>query len=146
MLGNSGLIAEVFLDTNVIVCAACGHDETPAKQQTAERLLLSDFGTSGQVLAEFYTVLTRRAGGRLQSVQAQALSWLRQLARKPCQAIDAPLVLAATDLSSRYQIAYWDAAIVAAAERLGARVLFTESLSHGQTYGSVTVVNPFLET
>ena len=33
---------------------------------------------------------------------------------------------------------------VAAAEALGARTLFTEDLNHGQVYGSVRVVNPFL--
>ena len=33
---------------------------------------------------------------------------------------------------------------IAAAERLGAKVLYSEDLNHGQTYGSVRVENPFL--
>ena len=37
-----------------------------------------------------------------------------------------------------------DGAIIAAAERLGAKVLYSEVLTHGQTYGSVRVENPFL--
>ena len=36
------------------------------------------------------------------------------------------------------------AAIIAAAERLGAKVLYSEDLNHGETYGSVRVENPFL--
>ena len=32
----------------------------------------------------------------------------------------------------------------AAAERLGAKVLYSEVLNHGQTYGYVRVENPFL--
>jgi predicted nucleic acid-binding protein len=45
--------------------------------------------------------------------------------------------------SRRYQISYWDGAILAAAERLNAPILYTEDLNHDQTYGSVRVVNPF---
>jgi len=43
----------------------------------------------------------------------------------------------------RYGISYRDGAIVAAAECLGARTLFTEDLNHGQRYGSVQAVDPF---
>ncbi len=43
----------------------------------------------------------------------------------------------------RFQIHYYDAAIVAAAERLGAEILYTEDLNHGQRYGTVLVQNPF---
>ncbi len=34
-------------------------------------------------------------------------------------------------------------AIIAAAERLGVKTLYTEDLNHGQAYGSVVAVNPF---
>jgi predicted nucleic acid-binding protein len=47
------------------------------------------------------------------------------------------------DTNVLVQIQYWDAAILVAAMRLGARVLYTEDLNHGQTYGSVCVENPF---
>ncbi len=47
------------------------------------------------------------------------------------------------DTNVLVQIQYWDAAILVAAMRLGARVLYTEDLNHGQTYGSVRVENPF---
>jgi predicted nucleic acid-binding protein len=54
------------------------------------------------------------------------------------------LVLRALDISSRYQIRFYDASILAAAHELGCETLFTEDLSHGQIYGSVKVLNPFL--
>jgi predicted nucleic acid-binding protein len=41
------------------------------------------------------------------------------------------------------QITDDDAAIIAAAEQLGAPVLCTEDLNHGQVYGPVKVINPF---
>ena len=48
-------------------------------------------------------------------------------------------------MSARYGISYWDGAIVAAAEAIGAPVLYTEDLNHGQAYGTVTAINPFLD-
>jgi predicted nucleic acid-binding protein len=42
------------------------------------------------------------------------------------------------------QLSYWDALIVAAAERGGCDRLLTEDLQHGQRLGALTVVNPFL--
>ena len=55
-----------------------------------------------------------------------------------------PLIKVAIEISWRYRISYWDGAILAAAERLGAEVLYTEDLNHGQAYGTVRVINPFL--
>ena len=46
-------------------------------------------------------------------------------------------------MSERYRISFWDACVLAAAERLGAPILYTEDLNHGQSYGSVRVDNPF---
>lgn len=53
-------------------------------------------------------------------------------------------VLRALELEQRYQISFWDAMIVQAAESAGCEVLYSEDLPHGQEYGSVLVVNPFL--
>jgi predicted nucleic acid-binding protein len=58
--------------------------------------------------------------------------------------IDPSLIRTAIATSQRYLIAYWDGAILAAAERLGAEIVYTEDLNHGQRYGPVQVINPFL--
>jgi predicted nucleic acid-binding protein len=55
-------------------------------------------------------------------------------------------VIEALTIESRYQVSFWDALIVHAAERSGAAILYSEDLSDGQTYGSVRVVNPLNET
>jgi predicted nucleic acid-binding protein len=47
-------------------------------------------------------------------------------------------------MSERFGINYWDAAILAAAERLKAPIVYTEDLNHDQLYGPVRVVNPFV--
>jgi len=46
-------------------------------------------------------------------------------------------------LKHRHGIAYWDAAVLAGAVRLGASILVSEDLAAGQVYGGVRVLNPF---
>ena len=46
--------ADVFLDTNILIYAASAQWSEPAKWEVAHGLLTTQFGTSGQVLAEFY--------------------------------------------------------------------------------------------
>lgn len=50
----------------------------------------------------------------------------------------------AITISQRYRIHYWGGAILAAAERLEAEIVYTEDLNHGHSYGSVRVINPFV--
>jgi predicted nucleic acid-binding protein len=51
-------------------------------------------------------------------------------------------ILEALDIEARYQISFWDALLVQAAQASGVEILYSEDLSDGQTYGSVRVVNP----
>jgi predicted nucleic acid-binding protein len=53
------------------------------------------------------------------------------------------LFLAAEALARRFQIHYYDAAILGAAKQLGAGTLFSEDFSDGQIYDGVKVENPF---
>ena len=137
------MTSEVFLDTNILLYAALGMDDSPEKWAIARQILLEGkFATSAQVLSEFYSNVIRK--GRRPLSKPEALNWVRQLALKPCQAIDGQLVEQAIGFSDRYQISYWDGAIIAAAHRLGAKLVLTEDLNHDQTYGAVTALNPFL--
>lgn len=134
--------AEVFLDTNVLIYAALGSADEPAKYERAVELLTTRFGTSGQVLAEFYVNAQRKGSRPLTADEAQ--EWVSRLSKKPFQPVDYKVVRQGVEHARRYQISYWDGAVIAAAERLGAKVLYSEHLNHGQTYGSVRVENPFL--
>lgn len=134
---------ECFLDTNVLVYAAAGRGQEENKQRRALELIEhTDFGLSAQVLQEFYVTVVRKAEIPLSA--DDALEWIEQFEAFPCVSIDAALVKIAAELSERYRISYWDGAIVAATEALGASVLYSEDLNHGQCYDSVRVKNPFL--
>jgi predicted nucleic acid-binding protein len=136
------MTAEVFFDTNVLVYAALGTGKDEHKRKRALELIESeDFGTSAQVLQEFFVTVVKKASRPLSAVQA--LEWIEQWTAFPCQAIDHQLVRVAIEKSERHGISYWDAAILAAAEALGAHTVYCEDLNDGQQYGRVRVVNPF---
>lgn len=135
---------EAFLDTNILVYAAAGGEGEDRKRRQALRLIADyNFGLSAQVLQEFYVIVVRKIDEPLSA--ADALEWIEQLEAFPCQPIEPSLIKIGVEISQRYQISYWDGAVIAAAEALGAETLFTEDLSHDQKYGSVRVVNPFFE-
>jgi len=134
---------DCFLDTNVIVYAAAGRGREARKRERALELIETrEFGVSAQILQEFYVTVVHKIETPLPA--SEALEWIEQLEAFPCLAVDSALVKIAVEISIRYRISYWDAAIVAAAESLGASVLYSEDLSHSQRYGSVQVLNPFL--
>jgi predicted nucleic acid-binding protein len=131
-----------FLDTNILLYAALGKVDEPEKFAIGRDLVAAwDFGLSTQVLGEFFVNAQRKSRRPLQP--AEAAAWVEELEDRPCAVVDNAIVRAAIQSSQRFKIDYWDAAILAAAERLGCPILYTEDLNHGQTYGSVRVVNPF---
>ena len=135
--------AEAFLDTNILVYAVSSAADEEPKRKMSEMLIENvDFGTSAQVLQEFYNTVTRKIAVPL--THEAARSWLEDLAELELAPIDADLVMAGADIANRYQTSYWDGAIIAAAERIGAKTLYTEDLNHGQAYGSVTAINPYI--
>ena len=54
-------------------------------------------------------------------------------------------ILDALDIEKRYQLSFWDALIVQAAQSSGAEVLYSEDLADGQRYESIHVLNPFVD-
>ncbi len=64
----------------------------------------------------------------------------------PTASLNPSTVLSALQLRERFQVSYWDAAIIAAAHELGCSRIYSEDFSHGQDYDGVTVVNPFLDS
>jgi predicted nucleic acid-binding protein len=134
----------VFFDTNVFLYAARPESEPrdAGKRNIAIDLIANeDFAISSQVLAEFYHNSVYKGEYRLS--HDEALGWLDSLAQQPCIAVDVGIVKAGALIAERYQISYWDGAMIAAAHELGATVFYSEDLSNGQGYGAVTVVNPF---
>ncbi len=138
------MIAECFLDTNILLYAASRNPAHRSKKIRAVELIEQmQFALSAQVLQEFYVNVTRKADFSMRP--DIALEWIENFEEFACLSIDPGLVKTAAAISVRYGISYWDGAIVAAAEALGAPILYTEDLNHGQAYGSVRAINPFFD-
>ena len=71
--------------------------------------------------------------------------WIELLTEQPFTPVDQDIVRSGIFLSRRYNIQYYDASLLAAAERLGAATFYTEDLKHNEVYGTIRAVNPFLE-
>lgn len=133
---------EVFVDTNVLLYAASSAPSDAAERDAARRILQEHhWGTSVQVLQEFYV----NATGKLrEQIPPQSMRvFIRLLLTRPIANTTPELFTRAIDISRRYRISYWDAAIVAAAAHLGCGTLYTQDLNSGQTYEGVTAVDPF---
>ena len=90
-------------------------------------------------------VLLHRADPRLSlSFDLRSAAFLERILVFPCVPGTPDLYRRAVRLAQRYGIHPYDGAILAAAQELGAQTVYSEDLSHGQTYDGVKVVNPFL--
>ena len=133
---------EVFLDTNVLLYAVSSAPGEAAERDAARRILQGDnWGISVQVLQEFYV----NATGKLRRTVPPQITapFIRLLLERPVVAATPDLFMRAVDISRRYRISYWDAAIVAAAVHLGCLTLYTQDLNPGQTYEGVEAADPF---
>jgi predicted nucleic acid-binding protein len=131
-----------FLDTNILLYAVSIDPAEQDKRRIAKALLAPlDWCCSAQVLQEFYTNAIKSTRGGIASDQARDL--VERFAACARVATDVALVQRGIELSQRYQISYWDGAIIAAAQRCGADELLTEDLNAGPVIEGVRVVNPF---
>lgn len=135
------------VDTNVFVYFM-DRDE-PRKRAKAVELLdylvQEDVETVliWQVAAEFLNCLRRWENeGRINRHEVlENFNRLESMFR--CVPPTKPVLKKSLDLCSRYSLSHWDAMLVAACIDAGVRTLYSEDLTAGAEYDSVTIVNPF---
>lgn len=137
--------AEALLDSNVLLYAVSNHPSERSKRDRARTLLaLPGIGFSTQVFSEFYVNATRKRAPRLTHVEVMAI--LEPLRQFPVQPMTTQVVWDAFRLTHRFQLSFWDSAILAAARALGCHVVWSEDLNDGQHFDDVQVRNPFKAT
>jgi predicted nucleic acid-binding protein len=132
-----------FVDTNILVYAhriSVGPKHDRAKQLLAELWAAESGVISTQVLQEFCFTVRRLARNYPTN---ELVETIRQFSQWTVVTNTSDSVLNALSLESRYEISFWDALIINAAQVSEAAVLYTEDLNHGQLFGSVRVINPF---
>jgi predicted nucleic acid-binding protein len=139
--------AKCFVDTSVLIYA---HDASAGTRHDLARGLVSRLWADGgavistQVLQEFaVNILRKTASPPSPDVVRE---WLADYLEWELVVNDGAAVLEALECQARYQLSFWDALIVQAANAAQAEVLYSEDLNHGQVYGGVRVENPFRAT
>lgn len=132
----------IALDTNVLAYAAGvnGPERQRAALELFGKLSESETVVPVQALGELFRVLVGKAKI---SPRLARTTIIRYQDTYSLIETSSSVFLSATDLAVDHKISIWDAVIFAAAAEAGCRLLLTEDLQEGFTWGGVTVVNPF---
>jgi predicted nucleic acid-binding protein len=132
-----------FVDTNILLYAI---SRDPAEQDKAKRaneiLSGADLALSVQILQEFYVQATRVSRPDPITHQ-QAVRLIESFRRFPVQDVTSAVVMAALAARERFQLSYWDSAIIEASRAMGCTEVLSEDMGDGQDYAGVRVTNPF---
>ena len=97
-------------------------------------------GVRRAIPLEIHTPIVRKANRSRAATRAALMAWRDAFAVVETSPI---VLVAALDLATDHQLAIWDAVIISAASQSGCRLLLSEDLQDGFSWGGVTVVNPF---
>jgi predicted nucleic acid-binding protein len=130
--------ADTFFDTHVLLYLFSGD---ALKADRAEQVLAGGGVVSVQVLNEFASV-----GLRKLSLTMSEIRELLAAVRAVCavKSVDVETHELGLDLAERHQLALYDAMFVSAALRADCAIVYSEDMQHGQTFGQLTIRNPFL--
>lgn len=134
-----------FVDTNILIYA---HDREQGPRHAVASAVIENFWVAGegvlstQVLQELYVNLSRKLRKPMTRPRARAV--VERYTAWPVHTIEPADILAASELEQRHTLAFWDALLVVAAQRLGATRLLTEDMQHGRMIGGVRIESPFV--
>ncbi len=132
-----------FVDTNVLLYAVSEVPDEAGKRTRAREVLTEpDLAASVQVLQEFFHQATRPTRARSLSAYS-ALQFLEPILLFRIQTMTTRVFLEAVAISQRFQLSYWDAAILASAHAMGCDAVYSEDMSTAQDYDGLRVINPF---
>lgn len=137
----------IAIDTNVLIYAIDLEDLTKHDQANA---LLDGLATVDeecvcpwQVACELLAFLRRQQSLLLMSRETVVEVIGRVLNTYPLTCPSPATFASAVDLHQRYSLSHWDSLLLAACVDAGVDTLYSEDMSDGMTYDSVTVINPF---
>lgn len=136
---RADLVPPVFFDTNVLVYLVSSDEGKAAR---AGELLRGGGYVSVQVLNELVSVLRKKFRFDWPDVET-----VLALVQSYCEVVPMDLLMHQEGLllARLHQLSWYDALIVAAAQRVEAQSLYSEDMQHGRMYDdALRVVNPFL--
>lgn len=134
-------MAKSFLDTNMLIYLLDARD--PVKQRRCRGIVKAlasshEAVISTQVLQEFHVACTTKL--KVKPLLVKAI--MHGFENMEVVTIGAELISEAIDTSLQYQLSFWDALVVVAAESAKCKYLLTEDLNEGQIVRKVRIQNP----
>ena len=131
-----------FIDTNIIIYANDARDEkkqTIALNVVAEHMKSGTGVISTQVMQEYAHVALNKLHQRQDVVLRQLvlMEGLEVIRQSPA------LIRRSVEIKASYQISFWDACIISAAEHAKCHIILSENLNAGQFYSGIAMENPF---
>ncbi len=131
-----------FIDTNIIVYA---NDARDKEKQAIALNVITEHMKSGsgvistQVLQEYAHVALNKLHQRQDVILRQLvlLEEMTVIQQSPA------LIRRAVEIKATYQISFWDACIIAAAEYAKCNVILSEDMNASQFYSGIVMQNPF---
>jgi predicted nucleic acid-binding protein len=132
----------IALDTNILAYAegVNGALRADTTVELIKRLPESSTFLPVQVLGELFRVLVGKSAFPPRKARAVVLRWQDAF---PLIETSPSILLAALDVAADHGLSIWDAIILSAAAEAGCRLLLSEDMQDGFTWGGVTVASPF---
>ena len=137
-------MSKIFIDTNILVYSIDqkNEDKKQKSRRTLKKIIESHQPViSTQVIKEFYVVSTNK----LKADPIVVKNIIHNFHNMEIVNNDLELIEQAIDISVISQLSFWDALIIAAAEKANCEFVFSEDLNSGQTYRGVMVINPLVK-
>ncbi len=132
----------IALDTNILAYAegVNGVEKRDMALELVRKLPQESAVVPVQVLGELFNVLCRKAGKSRAEAREALLGWSDTF---PVVETAPEVMMVAADLATDHRFGIWDALILSVSAQAGCRLLLSEDLQDGFTWGGVTVANPF---
>jgi predicted nucleic acid-binding protein len=137
------MIARVFVDTNILVYARDQRQHDKRKQARQWLKILADrrqLLTNLQVLNEFTRWLLLNERSRALEALRNEVGLLASYGAAPLSAAEMDN---AWDVREALGYQWFDCLLIASAANAGCSHFLSEDMSHGERYGSLTIINPF---
>ena len=136
---------KLALDTNILAYAegVNGIERRDRALQLISRIPQDVCIIPAQALGELFHVLVRKAGRSRGAARDVLLNWRDAF---PVVETAPETLMLAADLAADHDLGIWESVMLAAASQAGCRLLLSEDMQDGFTWGGVSIVNPFAPT
>lgn len=129
------------IDSNVLIYSVRPEDpRASAARRIVDEAIIADCWLTNQALGEFLNVIRKKSLVPLDGARRTVADWSLLF---PILPTTTEQLVAASSLSERHRLQFWDALILTVSRSVGVEFLITEDMADGAVIDGVRIVNPF---